>query len=159
MVSGIQTRFWKDVWLEECSLKIKFPNLFKICHEQDITVEEANRQQWDLNYRRNFGDNEMDEWREMMETLVLVELTEGTDKVIWKLTNSGKFTTRSMYRYITFGGVIDTRMMEIWKAKIPLKVQIFLWMAWHDRVDCSTVKEEELGWVQALQILWKGRIS
>jgi hypothetical protein len=26
------------------------------------------------------------------------------------------------------------QMMEIWKAKIPLKVQIFLWMAWHDRI-------------------------
>lgn len=25
-------------------------------------------------------------------------------------------------------------MMEIWSAKIQLKVKIFLWMAWHDRI-------------------------
>jgi len=31
-------------------------------------------------------------------------------------------------------GLIDTRMLEICQAKIPLEVQIFLWMAWHDRV-------------------------
>jgi hypothetical protein len=39
-----------------------------------------------------------------------------------------------MYRSITFAGVIDVEMMEIWSAKIPLKVKIFLWMAWHDRI-------------------------
>jgi len=46
-------------------------------------------------------------------------LTEGADKVVWKLEKSGKFTTRSVYRFITFGGVIDLRTMEIWRAKIP----------------------------------------
>lgn len=64
-----------------------------------------------------------------MKMLERVKLSEGSDKVVWKLENSEKFTTRSLYGLITFGGVRDTRMMEIWKAKIPLKVQIFLWMA------------------------------
>ena len=64
-------------------------------------------------------------------------LTEGADKVVWKLEKSGKFTTRSVYRFITFGGVIDLRMMEIWRAKISLKLKIFLWMAWHDRIQTA----------------------
>jgi hypothetical protein len=42
-----------------------------------------------------------------------------------------------MYRLITFGGVIDLRIVEIWDAKIPLKVQIFLWVAWHDRIQTA----------------------
>lgn len=25
-------------------------------------------------------------------------------------------------------------MLEVWKAKLPLKIKIFLWMLWHDRV-------------------------
>jgi len=52
---GKETRFWKDVWLGECPLKIYFPNLFRICHDQDVSVEEASRRQWRLDYRRNFG--------------------------------------------------------------------------------------------------------
>ena len=64
-------------------------------------------------------------------------LTEGADKVVWKLEKSGKFTTRSVYRFITFGGVIDLRMMEIWRAKISLKLKIFPWMAWHDRIQTA----------------------
>ena len=31
------------------------------------------------------------------------------------------------------GGVIDARMMMVWKCPIPLKVKIFVWMAVHDR--------------------------
>ena len=63
----------------------------------------------------------MVEWREWMSKLECVILEEEDDTVIWKLQTSGKFTTRSMYMYITFGGVIDLRMMEIWNARIPTK--------------------------------------
>lgn len=41
---GKQTRFWKNVWLDECSqctLEIAFPHLFRICQDQDISVEKA----------------------------------------------------------------------------------------------------------------------
>ena len=79
----------------------------------------------------------MEEWRELMAKLEMVNLTDLEDKITWKLEKSGKYTTRSMYRYFTFAGVIDIRMMEIWKSKIPLKVQIFLWMAWHDRIQTT----------------------
>lgn len=114
MVSGgKETRFWKDVWLGECPLKIYFPNLFRICHDQDISVEEASRRQWGLDYRRNFRDKEIEQWMEMRVKLEVMVLTEGADKVVWKLEKSGKFSTRSVYRLITFGGVIDLRMMEI----------------------------------------------
>jgi hypothetical protein len=43
-------------------------------------------------------------------------------------------TTRSPHRFITSAGVTDVKPMGIWNAKILLKVQIFLWMAWHDRI-------------------------
>jgi hypothetical protein len=87
------------------------------------------KRDWVLDFRRNFGEKEMTEWRSMMEKLERITLTEENDKVIWKLEKSGNFTTKSMHRYITFGGIIDTRMMEILMAKIPLKVQIFC--GWH----------------------------
>jgi hypothetical protein len=79
----------------------------------------------------------MEEWREMMTKLERINLTEVDDKVTWKLEKLGKYSTRSMYRYITFAGVVDVRMMEIWNSKIPLKVKIFLWMAWHDRIQTT----------------------
>lgn len=55
----------------------------------------------------------MTEWTELMTMLVNVNLSEDDDKVCWKLEKSGKFSTRSMYRYVTFARVIDVEMMEI----------------------------------------------
>jgi hypothetical protein len=77
------------------------------------------------------------EWRELMLKLEGITLTKEEDIVTWKLEPSGKYTTRSMYRLITFGGAIDLRMVVIWNAKMPLKVQIFLWMAWHDGIQTA----------------------
>jgi hypothetical protein len=146
--SGQQTRFWIDVWLGECTLKIQYPKLYKICHDQEISVQAAAAMEWNLSYRRRFGDTEMKEWEELMTKLEEVNLTNSDDRVCWKLEQSGKYSTRSLYRFITFAGVIDVQMREIWNAKIPLKVQVFLWMAWHDRI--QTVQQlRKRNWVKA----------
>lgn len=50
----------------------------------------------------------------------------GRDKMRWKLTKSGVFSAKSLYREMTFGGVRDSRMMEFWKAPIPLNIKIFM---------------------------------
>ena len=39
--------------------------------------------------------------------------------------SSPKLSMRSLYRALTFGGAIDQQMVEIWKSKVPLKVQGF----------------------------------
>lgn len=58
MGSGKHTRFWKDIWLEECPLIITFSSLFKICHDQDISMERGGSCSWNLSYRRNFGERD-----------------------------------------------------------------------------------------------------
>lgn len=60
--SGKQTRFWKDVWLEECPLLVCFPKIYKICHDQDISVQFSGEADWNLSCRRCFGAAEMVEW-------------------------------------------------------------------------------------------------
>jgi len=31
-------------------------------------------------------------------------------------------------------GEVDTGMKDLWEVKMPLKIKVFLWMLWHDRV-------------------------
>lgn len=47
---------------------------------------------------------------------------------------SGRYSTKSLYRGITFRGIREQQVEEIWKMRIPLEVQIFIWMAVHDRI-------------------------
>lgn len=81
-----------------------FPKTYKICHDQDISVQIAGEADCNFSYRRCFGAAEMDEWRELMAKLKGVQLSDEDDGVIWKLEQSGKFSTRSVYWLITFGG-------------------------------------------------------
>jgi hypothetical protein len=36
---------------------------------------------------------------------------------------------------MTSPGEVDVRMKSIWGEKLPLKIKIFWWMMWHDRVE------------------------
>lgn len=70
-------------------------------------MQAAGASDWNLSCRRCFGEAEMEEWRDPMAKLEEVRLSEENDNVCWKLEHLGKFSTRSIYRYITYAGVID----------------------------------------------------
>ena len=128
--AGHQTRFWHDCWLGECPLKIRFHNLFKIASDQDIEVGRAFDQgQWNISFRRQLNDSFNAECQELLALLEEVQLSNGTDVVRWALEKSGKYSTSSLYKALTFGGVKDIRATLIWNSPIPLKVKIFFWMA------------------------------
>lgn len=86
----------------------------------------------------------------MLFKLSTVNLTSEDDRFVWKLEPSGKFTNRSIYRFIAFPCVIDVKMMEVWNSQSPLKVQISVWMAWHEDSDDTTTEEEEPTWIKCL---------
>jgi hypothetical protein len=57
-------------------------------------------------------------------------IIEGTEKVhdgSSAVEKDGCFSTKSLYKQMSFGGVKSRRMKEILEAKVPLKVGTFLW--------------------------------
>jgi hypothetical protein len=62
----------------------------------------------------------------------------------WVLDPKGRYTTKSLYRTMKDGGVRDVSE-AIWKCMIPLKIQIFMWMAFHDRIQ-SAVQLKKRRW-------------
>lgn len=56
-------------------------------------------------------------------------------------------TTRSMYRVMKFGEVIDKDMQVIWKSKIPVKIKRFMYLGGMNRI---------LYTKQLLKRKWKG---
>lgn len=77
---------------------------------------------------------EIEEWNQLKECLVGVHLNDQRDKAAWRLNVSGKFTTKSLYRFITYAGVTDMRLKDIWQAYLPLKIKVFLWMVAQNRL-------------------------
>lgn len=136
--SGTQTRFWRDVWIGENALKVIFKSLYSCCTDTEIFVAEALQTPGvRLNFRRAFGPGEMGEWEDLLALVREVQLGGGRDTVLWSFEPNGKYTTRLLYKFITSDGVTDTLMVDVWKCKIPMKIQIFLWMAFRDRIQAK----------------------
>jgi len=108
--------------------------LFACCRYRDIMVGDCWNQEWDVSFRRTFGTGEVREWNRLLQKLDGVLLSDQTEQVSWKLEKKGMYTTKSMYRFITFGGVIDKRARKLWKNKMALKLRVFVWQAVHNRL-------------------------
>jgi len=53
-----------------------------------------------------------------------------SDHFEWILDNkSGRYTTRSMHRRLTFRGFINKRKVKLWGSRLPNKSKVFAWMA------------------------------
>lgn len=80
-----------------------------------------------------------------MDSLKEVALDNEEDQVIWALEKNNVFSSRSLYHFLTNRGTISKSMNAVWRAKIPLKVKIFLWQMSNDRLQSATCLKER-GW-------------
>ncbi|KQJ91432.2 hypothetical protein BRADI_4g37919v3 [Brachypodium distachyon] len=87
-----------------------------------------------LSFRSSLGDAESDEWTALSALLRGVVLNAVPDVARWELTANKCFTTKSMYMAISHSGVVDLQIMDLWRATIPLKEQIFTWMCFRGRI-------------------------
>jgi hypothetical protein len=94
------------------------------------------------------GPEEFTDWQALQQILRSVEISEEEDEVSWGLSSNKIFTTQSLYKTLTPGGVDCKMAKRIWKCKISLKIRIFLWQVCHNRLQIG----------QQLKIMeWKGR--
>lgn len=49
------------------------------------------------------------------------------DEIVWKLENNKRFSVKSMYNALTKNDT-DSAYKRIWKAKVPQKIKIFVWL-------------------------------
>jgi hypothetical protein len=112
----------------------------------DLTVDG----EWRIQFRRELDGNQVAKLGELVEKLQRVSLSDDEDMVRWALEKSGCFSTSSLYRFLSSGGVHSRRMEEIWGTKLPLKIRIFLWQVVHDKLQSA---EQLKKWE------WKGDIE
>jgi hypothetical protein len=130
---GKSTDFWNDAWCGSYPFCEKFPELFAICLDQQLTVAEAAVLGWQFRYRRWMSPEIQSQWRCMRDKLAMIALNRDQDKPRWKLTKSGIFSVKSLYNKLSAVGV-DRSFKQLWKAKIPLKIKIWLWLIWHNAI-------------------------
>jgi len=62
-----------------------------------------------------------------------VQLSEQPDKTIWRWTPDGRYSTKSAYTMLHAGATKFEGHQLIWKTWAPLRVKIFMWLAFRRR--------------------------
>ncbi|WMV10595.1 hypothetical protein MTR67_003980 [Solanum verrucosum] len=130
--NGHKSSFWKDNWLRSDSLKHLFPDLAVMAVQPEVSVSDTWTQQgWNIHFRRNFNDWEIDS---VIEFFRMLEEFKGTseekDRLWWKLDSKGSFKVNSAYKFLNQGNLQRQHWpwKHIWKIKIPFKVVCFTWL-------------------------------
>jgi hypothetical protein len=69
-------------------------------------------------------------WDKVSEVILREEIT---GRFIWKWTPTGEYTARSAYRMLHAGSTSFPGSSLIWKIWAPMRVKIFLWLAFRRR--------------------------
>jgi hypothetical protein len=81
--NGERTHFWGDAWCGSTPLKDKYPLLYNLCNEIDITVAAAGSRNWFFTYRRWLSAELLVQDGEMRDKLSRIVLTQGNDLPVW----------------------------------------------------------------------------
>jgi hypothetical protein len=131
-------------------IKIKYPRFFDICRDKDVSVSECcERGEWSIDLVRPLNDSDCCLWEELHTQLREHNTSQGRDFVFWALDNSGRFTTKSLYRFSTDGGVKNPVYKKIWNCKVhAFEDQGFsLAKIYNGKIQAAAVLEKR----------WKGR--
>lgn len=128
----------------EVPLRTMFSRLYCCCREKDILVKECwDGEELSVQFNRPFVARELADWELLVETLRGAPLHSGRDTPVRLLEKSGRYLTKSMYRFFSFRGVLDKTLTRLWKSKLPMKLKIFLWMAFHERLQTGVALKQK----------------
>lgn len=130
--SGTATLFWFDRWAGGSSFAARFPDIFSIAVDPQISVERALIDLGRLAFCRTFGPSDSAAWHELLECVALHEpvVDAGLDLTQWRLEPSGQFSTKSLYQAIA-PSTTPPPLTTVWSIRLPLKIQIFMWQWIH----------------------------
>jgi hypothetical protein len=124
---GFDTDFWRDPWCGPVALREKFSCLYEICNEQKGSLAGLAAKGWRLTFRRWLDEHAQMQLRQMRDILTSCALGADKDRPMWIWGNKKTFSVKTMYDYLCRTEV-ENRNRKIWKAKMPLKIKIFMWM-------------------------------
>jgi hypothetical protein len=111
-----------------------------------------------LTFRRNFGDREEREWGDLTAMLEGVTLSQEPDTVIWILEKNKEFSTSSLYKELTFPGMVNKWMMNVWRAELPIKIKIFLWQLCNEKIQTAEQLKKR-NWVGPVECILCGQVE
>ncbi|KAE8769944.1 hypothetical protein D1007_58383 [Hordeum vulgare] len=155
--SGNIARHWFDSIRGSPPLKDTYAMLFNICNHQNITVGRFKTGVDDDFFRRQMHHSLSCQRGDLKKIVEGWTTSDVPDQIVWTLRSRKNFSTKYVYEYLE-RSIAGCDYRWIWRAKIPLKILIFLSQIfqdailtrdvmkrkkWGDNPNCSFCKERE----------------
>ena len=101
--------------------------LYDLCQDKNISVHTFILKQAQLSFTRWFSPFLFDSWISLIDEVYAYPFANTADSISWRGGKGGRFTTKSVYDMLTY----DDQGLSykfIWKAKIPHRIKLFLWL-------------------------------
>lgn len=121
--NGGATRFSEDTWLGESPLATQYPSLYNIVQRKEAYVATVLQSvPLDIQFRWSLWGDRWIAWIDLVRRLMEVNLSDGADRLHWKLSKDGIFSVKTMYLDLIDSGSIP-ESIHIWKIKVPLRIK------------------------------------
>jgi hypothetical protein len=130
--SDLRTSFWLSGWVQGRRPKDIALLLFNKTRKKELSVANSlHDNNWirDLNLQVGFTTAHLCEFVTLWNCVQVTELqTDQEDKITWKLTRNGEYTTSSAYAAQFSGCMATSKLASIWKAWAPPTCKFFTWL-------------------------------
>jgi hypothetical protein len=134
---GASALFWEDKWLDGCSIQDIAPDLFALIPRRPRkrrTVREALvERSWITDITGALSALALWQYVQVWIRLRSVQLSEEPDRLVWRWTTNGQYTSKSCYNALFEGALVSSSWRLNWKSWAPPRVKFFIWLACLDR--------------------------
>ncbi|RVW53692.1 putative ribonuclease H protein [Vitis vinifera] len=142
--NGDRIRFWEDLWRGDQPLGTQYPRLFRVVVDKNISISSVLGPSrpflWNLNFRRNLSDSEIEDLEGLMRSLDDLYLSPSVpDARLWPLSSSGLFSVKSFFLALSqsSGSSQNFPSKFVWNSQVPFKVKSFVWLVAHKKVNTN----------------------
>lgn len=134
--NDVYTLFCSDYWLDLTPLRTRFPRVFDLKNEQDITVLSKFQQDgWESSFRcAPRSRAELAQWEVLFLLLHNVLLYLISEKLCWSLQGSGDFLVSFSRSHIDRILLPSISCQFQWNKLVPIKLNMFIWRLVLDRL-------------------------
>lgn len=145
---GICIYFWKDLWVGNETLMLKYPGLFaldknKNCKVGDRGKTKNGEKKWSWDWRRNrLSSQEEQELKNLVSQTQNVSFSQEGDRWKWMDEGDGLFSTKSLRISLDNNrSQVDMYPLE-WHRWIPLNVISYIWRARLNRIPNNVLLQQ-----------------
>nr|GFB15333.1 RNA-directed DNA polymerase, eukaryota, reverse transcriptase zinc-binding domain protein [Tanacetum cinerariifolium] len=147
---GLNTRFWFDTWILDLPLTVRFPRLFALEHDKDISVAAKwSAPSFDASFRRQVKDGvERNQWSALLHMLGKITLSSSFDRYFCDLNGEGAYRVKDIRFELDDLFLPSSAVATRWVNLVPIKVNIFAWRVSLDRLRTQAIYFSLANWVK-----------